>query len=102
MPILQEAKILPTSPGIRAVTFTQMSTVGMSISPFPARQQAQEWAPKVGKAQVPLPRMTRAQAANWIATLVSLRGMAGTFMLGDPSGKVPRGANLGAPVINGN
>jgi hypothetical protein len=102
MPIIQAAKTLPTSPGIRAVVITQMSTVGMSVSPFTAQQQAQEWSGQMWKAQVALPRMTRAQAANWIATLVSLRGMAGTFMLGDPSCKTPRGANLGTPLINGN
>jgi hypothetical protein len=102
MPVVQAAKALPASPGIRAVVITQMSTVGMSVSPFTAQQQVQEWSGQMWKAQVTLPRMTRAQAANWIATLVSLRGMAGTFMLGDPSAKVPRGANAGTPVINGN
>jgi hypothetical protein len=102
MAVVQAAKTLPTSPGLRAVTITQMSTVGISMSPFTAQQQVQEWSAQMWKAQCTLPRMTRAQAANWIAALVSLRGMAGTFMLGDPSGKVPRGVNLGAPVISGN
>jgi hypothetical protein len=102
MPIVQAAKTLPTSPGLRAVTITQMSTVGLSVSPFTAQQQVQEWPGQMWKAQCVLPRMTRAQAANWIAALVSLRGMANTFMLGDPAGKVPRGANLGTPLINGN
>jgi hypothetical protein len=101
MAVVQEAKTLPASPGLRAVTITQMSTVGLSVSPFTAQQQVQEWPGQTWKAQCVLPRMTRAQAANWIAALVSLRGMANTFMLGDPAGKVPRGVNVGAPLING-
>jgi hypothetical protein len=101
MPVVAAAKTLPTSPGLRAVTITQMSTVGLSVSPFTAQQQVQEWPGQMFKAQCVLPRMTRAQAANWIAALVSLRGMANTFMLGDPSGKTPRGVNLGTPLING-
>jgi hypothetical protein len=102
MPVVQAAKILPTSPGIRAVTLTQNSTVGLSESPFSGVAQTQEWSRQFWQAQCTLPPMTRAQAANWIATLVSLRGMAGTFMLGDPSGKVPRGVALGAPLVSGN
>lgn len=102
MPILQAAKALPTSPGIRAVVITQNSTVGASESPFTGNLQTQEWSRQFWQAQVTLPRMTVAQASNWIATLVSLRGMAGTFMLGDPSRKTPRGSALGTPLISGN
>lgn len=102
MAVVQAAKTLPTSPGIRAVTITQNSTVGASESPFTGQMQTQEWSRQFWQAQVTLPRMTRAQAANWIAGLVSLRGMAGTFMLGDPAGKTPRGAALGTPLVSGN
>jgi hypothetical protein len=96
---------MPALPGFSAVTITQNSTVGMSASPFTGQQQTQEWSNQWWNAQVSMPRMTRASAANWIAFLVSLRGMAGTFMLGDPACKVPRGAALVAgatPLIAGN
>lgn len=102
MPVVQAAKTLPSSPGIRSVVLTQNSTVGISESPFTGQIQTQEWSRQFWQAQVTLPRMTLAQASNWVATLVSLRGMAGTFMLGDPSRQTPRGAALGVPVINGN
>jgi hypothetical protein len=102
MPVVQAAKTLPSSPGIRAIVWTQKSTVGLSMSPFTGQQQSQEWSAQYFQAQVTLPRMTRAQAENWIAALMSCRGMANTFMLGDPAGKTPRGANLGTPLINGN
>jgi hypothetical protein len=102
MPVLQAAKSLPASPGIKSIVWTQKSTVGLSMSPFTAQQQVQEWAAQYWQAQVVYPRMTRAQAENLIAVLVSLRGMANTFLLGDPAGKVPRGAALGTPLVSGN
>jgi hypothetical protein len=102
MAVLQAAKTLPTTPGLRAVVITQNSTVGISESPFTGSVQAQEWSRQFWQAQCTLPRMTRAGAANWIAALVSLRGMAGVFMMGDPAGKTPRGAALGAPLVSGN
>lgn len=102
MPVIQSAKNLPASPGIRSVVITQNSTVGISESPFSGVIQTQEWSRQFWQAQVTLPRMTTAQASNWIATLVSLRGMAGTFMLGDPSRAIPRGVALGIPLVSGN
>src|SRR5689334_4024472 len=102
MPVLQAAKILPASPGYRTASWQQNSTVGLSESPFTGQQQTQEWSRQFWSVQITWPPMTRAQAMALIATLVSLRGMVGTFMLGPTDGKTPRGANLGTPVINGN
>jgi hypothetical protein len=93
---------MPAAPGIQAVVWNQKSTVGVSASPFTGQQQVQEWSGQWLEAQVTLPRMTRAQANQWIAFLVSLRGMAGVFMFGDPAGKVPQGAATGAPQISDN
>lgn len=96
---------MPASPGFVSCTISQNSTVGLSASPFTGKQQTQEWSGQWWDAQVSLPPMTRAQAANWIAFLISLRGMAGTFMLGDPACKTPRGAALvsgATPLVSGN
>ena len=45
--------------------------------------------------------MSRADAEQWIAFLVSLRGQFGTFTLGDPTGASPRGSAGGTPLVNG-
>jgi hypothetical protein len=105
MPVIQAAKTMPALPGFANITITQNSTVGLSVSPFTGQQQTQEWSGQWWYAQVTMPLMTRAQAANWVAFLVSLRGIVGTFMLRDPACKTPRGAALttgATPLIAGN
>jgi hypothetical protein len=101
MLVVKTAKKLPASPGTQAVVWTQNSVVGISTSPFSGQSQAQEWPGQWWSAQVTYPRMTRAQAAAVIATLVSLHGMANTLLFGPIDCAVPRGANLGAPVMDG-
>ena len=48
-----------------------------------------------------LPSMVRADAEQWITFLLSLNGKFGTFLFGDPAGKVPRGSVLGTPIVDG-
>ena len=48
--------------------------------------------------------MQRADAEQWAAFLLRLRGAYGTFLLGDPNGSTPRGsasATPGTPLVNG-
>jgi hypothetical protein len=45
--------------------------------------------------------MTRASAEEWIAFMLSLNGMQGTFLLGDPLGTTARGIKTGTPLVNG-
>lgn len=40
-------------------------------------------------------------ARDWIAAMVSLRGRFGSFLIGDPGMRVPRGAATGTPLVNG-
>jgi hypothetical protein len=50
------------------------------------------------QADITLPPMDRADAEEWNAFLTSLRGQFGTFLMGDPRGKVARGTATSATV----
>ena len=73
----------------------------MSMSPFTYQQQAVAHAGQRWEVDVTLPAMNRADAEQWVAFLVSLRGRFGTFTLGDPVGASPRGSAGGTPLVNG-
>ena len=92
---------LPSHTGIRSITFRAVNTVGISQSPFTYAQQAVAHSGQRWEVDVTLPPMKRADAEQWIAWLVSLRGQLGTFTLGDPIGATPRGSAGGTPLVNG-
>lgn len=92
---------LPSHTGIAQINFRAINTVGMSMSPFTYAQQVVAHSGQRWEADITLPPMKRADAEQWIAWLVSLRGQLGTFTLGDPTGATPRGSAGGTPVVNG-
>jgi hypothetical protein len=77
------------------------NAVTVERSPFTYASQAQASAGQMWQADVSLPPMIRADAEQWVAWLVSLRGSFGTFTMGDPIGATPRGAIGGTPLVNG-
>jgi hypothetical protein len=74
-----------------SVELTAINAVAYSKSPFTFAGQAHAYSGQTWQADVTLPPMKRADAEQWIAFLVSLRGQFGTFLLNDPSGTAPRG-----------
>jgi len=92
---------LPSHTGIQSITFRAVNTVGISQSPFTYAQQAVAHAGQRWEVDVTLPPMKRADAEQWVAWLISLRGQLGTFTLGDPIGTTPRGSAGGTPLVNG-
>ena len=92
---------LPSHTGIAQIDFRAINTVGMSMSPFTYAQQVVAHSGQRWEADITLPPMKRADAEQWIAWLISLRGQLGTFTLGDPTGAIPRGSAGGTPVVNG-
>lgn len=92
---------LPSHTGIRSITLRAVNTVGISQSPFTYAQQAVAHSGQRWEVDVTLPPMKRADAEQWVAWLVSLRGQLGTFTLGDPIGATPRGSAGGTPLVNG-
>lgn len=91
---------LPTQ-AIVGVTFSMMDAVGASESPYTLSQEIYEHPGKRWGIDVQLRPMFREQAEEWVAALASLRGRVGTFYLGDPVGRYPRGALGGTPLVKG-
>ena len=92
----------PTSPPAPAtMEFMAEDTVAVSVSPFTAQQQVQDWQAGHLSASVSMPALTNAQAQEWIAFLMALRGQANVFQLGDPLAVAPRGTGSGTPVVDG-
>ena len=92
---------LPSHKKPSNITFRAVNTVGITQSPFTYAQQAVAHSGQRWECDVTLPQMSRADAEQWIAFLVSLRGQFGTFTLGDPTGASPRGSAGGTPLVNG-
>ena len=83
---------LPTVSGIRAVEFRATNAVAYSASPFTFAGQAHAYPGQMWQADVTLaPMRARAEAEEWNAFLLSLRGQLGTFLLGDPNAGTNRG-----------
>lgn len=92
---------MPAVSGPNAVTLRARSTVGMSASPFTGEQQIFAHQREVWEADIALAPMKRANAEEWIAFLLALNGMEGTFLLGQPLNTAPRGVGTGTPLVNG-
>lgn len=92
---------IPTNKGIARVRLTANNVVGMSQSPFTAKQQVYKYTGQFWEAEVSLPPMKRADAEYWISFLLKLNGSYGTFLLGDPNGGTARGVATGTPLVKG-
>lgn len=95
---------LPTASGIAQINLRAVNSVSISESPFTFKQQVISHTGQRWEAEVSMPPMQRADAEQWISFLVSLAGVKGTFLLGDPNASTPRGSastTPGTPVVNG-
>lgn len=92
---------IPTNKGLAKVRLTANNVVGVSQSPFTARQQVYKYTGQFWEADISLPPMKRADAEYWISFLLKLNGSYGTFLLGDPNGAIARGVATGTPLVKG-
>lgn len=82
---------LPTHTGVRNIDLRTTNAVAYSRSPFTFAGQALLYPGQMWQADFTLPPMKRADAEQWVAWLVSLRGQYGTFLVGDSSSSSIRG-----------
>lgn len=75
--------------------------MGVSMSSFTLQQQVQVHQGDLWMARVGLIPMRGDDADKWTAFLLSLNGREGTFFLGDPGRRRPRGTVQGSPVVDG-
>jgi len=92
---------IPTARTARKVKIRKSSVVGMTVSPFTKGQEVFAHLGEGWEMDVDLPPMGRADAEQWIALQLALNGLEGTFLMGDPATKTPRGNPVGVPVVDG-
>ena len=92
---------MPSTPSPRKITMGANNLASASISPFTGTTQIVQWSGEWWEAEVALPDMPVSQAELWISFLVALRGIVGTFLMGDPARKTPLGPALGTPLVAG-
>lgn len=92
---------LPTAQGFRRVTIAPRSAVAIYASPFTGQQQVYQHPGQFLTASIELPPMDRSSAAGFVAAMLSLQGLTGTFLFGDPAWTSPRGVGTGTPLVNG-
>lgn len=92
---------MPTNPGFKSARFGLLSNTRSFRSPLSGSTRTLEQPGIRWQATYQLPKMTRAQAAEWQAFFAQLRGMAGRFYGFDPAATTPRGTGNGTPLVNG-
>jgi hypothetical protein len=92
---------IPSTPGIKQFTLNANNATSLSRSPFTFSTQVQEHTGQIWTFEATLPPMERADAESWLCFLAKLLGSRGTFLIGDPLGKTPRGQATGTPLVKG-
>ena len=94
----------PTNISIANITLMAENAVAISQSPFTYQQQVVVHPGQRWSASISLPPMRRVDAESWVTFLLSLKGQAGTFLLGDPNCFNAQGSastTPGTPLVNG-
>jgi len=92
---------LPDVTSYQSARMTARSVVGITQSPFTGSQQVQKHQGQWWEFDCKLTPMVRADAEKWVSFMISLNGMQGTFLLGDPLGATARGVASGTPLVKG-
>lgn len=91
----------PTSSGFAQATFRAASVVEANPSNFSLVTQIYVHRGQRWEVDLQLPPLKGADAAQWRAFMTSLNGREGTFLLGDPGYRGPRGVATGLPLVVG-
>lgn len=82
---------LPSVTGFKTMGWSPRAVVGVQSSIYTLSSQAHAWPGQAWAINVTLPPMGRVKAEYWISWRLALNGREGTFLLGDPDGRTPRG-----------
>jgi len=91
---------LPGVLGPSSIQWNPMPLVLQSTSIYTGQTQTYNLMNSYWKGTISLPIMRRYDADAWQSFILACQGMANTFMLGDPSAKLPKGSAIGAPLVN--
>ena len=92
---------MPTNSGFRASRFGLETHTQRFESAFTRVIKRQLLSGARWRASYTLPRMKRAQMAEWQSFLLQLEGGVNTFYAYDPDARIPRGLATGTPLVNG-
>jgi len=88
--------------GYMKTKWRYIKLIGITESEFTKQQQVTVWPGDALEADVQLPPMERAEAADWLAFLMENDGGSNEFYLGpDGAEKNPRGTATGTPLVDG-
>jgi hypothetical protein len=90
---------MPSSPWFVRSSFSLTRAIGATSSPFTGKFRTQEYDAVYWSGSVSLPPMNRAQAAEWQAFLLELKGTTNYFKFVDPDGKTPQGTYDGSVLL---
>lgn len=82
---------MPTTPNFIKSSWSLNRATSLTQSAFTGKQVVAEFPIALWSAQVELPPMKKETAYAWQAFFLKLRGRKGTFKIGDPDHKTPRG-----------
>jgi len=91
----------PTVRGVMSLNWRAMRVDALSQSGFTLAQQVVRHAGQRWEADVTMPPLERAEAAQFDGFLLKLDGRKGTFTFTPPDAALPRGAIGGTPVVDG-
>lgn len=91
----------PTNVSAARISLTAQTNHGRTMSAFSFNQSVQKNDGTMWGLEVSLPPMKREDAEQWIAFLLTLNGVYGTFWYQIPTWKTPRGTPSGTPVLAG-
>lgn len=94
----------PRPEDIERIRIIAETRAGSFVSPFTGHRQVHIHQAQFWRMEVELAPLPRVSAAPWIAFLVGLNGLEGTFLLGDPNAGQAAGTagtDPGAPVVVG-
>ncbi len=92
---------LPTTPAARRINLFSASNVAVNRSPYTFATQVQSFPGQLWQAEIVLPPMEQAAAELWTTWLLKLNGPQGTFRMGDPMSKTPRGIGVSGATVDG-
>ena len=95
---------IPTTIAPSATTFRIMRSVGVTQSVYTGAQQVYQYTGEWWECEVTMPPMRTANAREFVAFLVSMRGLYGSMYLGDWDARTPLGtasSSAGTPLVKG-
>ena len=82
---------LPTATGIKTQNWSLRRITSITQSPFTLQQQVYQHSGEQWGATMTLPPMLKDKASIWLSFFLQLRGVRGTFKLGDQDRKTIQG-----------